>query len=111
MKFSHFCEGSEPYIRLPSLGIWQRDWDSPGNLTLESSGICLQDFHRTRGNRDSTLGGHKQNLVCAKTQGKGAVAPQEIEPALPAGVGGSPVEVRVGSGLPWVQGYWEQLCW
>ena len=38
-KFSHYCEGSEPHIRLPSLGIQQRDWESPGNLDLRASGI------------------------------------------------------------------------
>ena len=38
-KFSHCCKGSEPQIRLPSLGIQQRDWQSPGNLTLQTSGI------------------------------------------------------------------------
>ena len=30
---------SRPYIRLLSLGIWTRDWESPGNLTLKASGI------------------------------------------------------------------------
>jgi len=30
---------------------------------------------------DSFLGAHKQNLACTKTQGKGAVTPQETEPA------------------------------
>ena len=30
---------SEPHVRLPSLGIWQRDWESPGNLTLKSAGF------------------------------------------------------------------------
>lgn len=38
-EFFHCREGSEPHIRLPSLGIWQRDWESPGNLTLKASGI------------------------------------------------------------------------
>ena len=27
-KFLHYCEGSEPHVRLPNLGIWQRDWES-----------------------------------------------------------------------------------
>jgi len=35
--------------------------ESPGNLTLKARGI--QDFHRTGGNGDSSLEGHKQNLV------------------------------------------------
>jgi len=38
-KFSHYCEGSKPHIRLPSLGIQQRDRESPGNLDLRASGI------------------------------------------------------------------------
>lgn len=50
-KFSHCCEGSESHIRLPSLGIRQRDWEPPGNLTRKTSRIWLQDFHRTGGNR------------------------------------------------------------
>ena len=30
----------------------------------------MQDFNRTGGNRDSTLGGHTQSSVCIGTQGK-----------------------------------------
>ena len=30
----------------------------------------MQDFDRTGGNRDSTLGGHTQSSVCMGTQGK-----------------------------------------
>ena len=82
-KFSHHCDGSEHLIRLPSLGVWQRDRKSPGNLTLKASGIWLLDFHRTGGNRDSSLGRHKQNLACTKTQRKGAGTPQETESKFP----------------------------
>ena len=60
------------------------------------------------GETDSTLGGHKQGLACTKTQGKGAVTPQKTEPDLNAGVGGSPVEVRVSSGLPQGSGHGQQ---
>ena len=98
MKFSHCCEGSEPHIRLPSLSIQKRDWESPGNLTLKASRIWWQDFHRPGRNTDSTLQGHKQKLVCTKTQQKGAVPPLDNEPDLPANAGGSPVEVWVSSG-------------
>ena len=49
-KFSHSCKGSRPHIRLPNLGIWQRDWKSPGKLTLKYSRIQCQNFHRTRRN-------------------------------------------------------------
>ena len=38
-KFSPCCKGSEPRNRLPSLGIQQRDWESPGNVTLKTSSI------------------------------------------------------------------------
>ena len=40
--------------------------------------------HRTStGLGRQTLGGHKQNLVCTRTQEKGAVTPQEADPDLP----------------------------
>ena len=44
------------------------------------------------------------------TQGEGAVTPQ-IEPDLPASVGGSPAEAVVGCGSPWEQGHWQQKFW
>ena len=44
-------------------------------------------------------GGHKQNLVCTRTQEKGVVTPQETDPDLPVSVQASPVEVWVGGGL------------
>ena len=50
-KFLRCWVGSKPRIRLPNLGIQQRDWESPGNLTLKDSGIWLQNLHRTEGNR------------------------------------------------------------
>ena len=46
-----------------------------------------------------TLGGHKQNLVCTKTQEKGAVTPQETDPDLPMSVQASLEEAWVSSGL------------
>ena len=52
-----------------------------------------------------TLGGHKQNLVCTRTQEKEAVTPQETDPDLPVSVQESPAEVWVGSGLLQDQGY------
>ena len=55
-------------------------------------------LHRTRGNKDSSLGGHKQNLD--KTQREGAMSPQETDPKLSASVGGSLVEVWVGRASP-----------
>ena len=43
--------------------------------------------------------------ACTKTQGKGAVTPQEIEPDLLDSVGCSLEEMWVGSGLPEGQGH------
>ena len=40
----------------------------------------MLDFHRTGGNRDSTVERHTKKLVCTRTQGKGAVTLQETEP-------------------------------
>ena len=47
----------------------------------------------------SPLGGHKQNLVCTRTQEKGAVTPQETDPDMPVSVQESPVETWVGGSL------------
>ena len=46
------------------------------------------------------LGGHKENLVCTRTQEKGAVTPQETDPDLPVRVQESPAEAWVSGGLP-----------
>ena len=46
-----------------------------------------------------TLGGHKQNLVCTRTQEKGAVTPQETDPDLSVSVQESLAEVWVDGGL------------
>ena len=58
-KFSHDCESSAPHIKEPSLRFSQRDLEFPGHLTLKGSGIWLQEFHRSRWNRHTILGGHK----------------------------------------------------
>ena len=47
-KSSHFQESYRTHNRFPNLGIWQKDCETPGNLTLEASGIWLQTLHRTR---------------------------------------------------------------
>ena len=46
-KLLHCCKNSRPHDRFPSLETWQRDWEPPRNLTLKTSGIWLQNFHRT----------------------------------------------------------------
>ena len=69
-KSTHWSEDSEPHVRFPNLGVWQQEEEFLENQTLKPSGNWLQDFDRTGGNRDSTLGGHTQNSVCIGTQGK-----------------------------------------
>ena len=54
------------------------------------------DYRPSRGLRETetpSLGGHKQNFACTKTQRRGAVSPEETEPKLPDSVGGPAVEV------------------
>ena len=46
-KFSHCYKSSRTHNGFPNQGIQQRDWEAPRNLTLEASGIWLQNFHRT----------------------------------------------------------------
>ena len=67
---TQWSEDSEPHIRLPNLGVWQQEEEFPENQTLKASGIWLQDFNRTGGNRDSTLEGHTQSSLSIRTQGK-----------------------------------------
>ena len=99
-KFSHCCEGSEPHARLPSLGIQQRDWVSPGIWPWRPASLIIE-LPQDEGKQISFLeGGHKQNLSHTKTQRKGRATPQETEPKLPASAGGSAVEAWVGRGSP-----------
>ena len=103
-KLPHCYKNSRAHNRFPNLGIQQRNWEDPGNLTLKASRIWLQRCHRTG---KQTLG--KQNLVRTRTQEKGAVTPQETEPDLPVSIQESLAEARVdNSGLPWGQGHWIQ---
>ena len=66
------------------------------NPTIEPPGLS-QDW-------ETDLRGHKQNLVCTRTQEEGTVTPQENDPDLPMSVQESPTEVWVIGGL--LQG-WE----
>ena len=86
----------------------------PGNLALKASRIWLQDFHRTRANRDSSLG-----RAQTKPQRKGASLPlhqaSEVSSSDPLGDwtkpparAGSPVAARVGRGSPQGWRHWQQ---
>ena len=74
-------------VIFPTLGLLQAD-----SLLSELPG------------KPSTLVGHKQILVYARTQEKGAVSPQDTELGLPISVGGSPLEEWAGSGSSWDTG-------
>ena len=51
-------------------GVRQKEEEFLENQTLKPSGNWLQDFDRTGGNRDSTLGGHTKSSVRIGTQRK-----------------------------------------
>ena len=54
--FSHCSESSETHVRLPSLGAWQRNQESPGNVTLKAAGFDPMTF---TGLRETVLEGTK----------------------------------------------------
>ena len=56
-------------MRLPWLDVWQQEEEAPENLALKASEAWLQEFHRIGANKNSTLGGHIQGLMCTRTQG------------------------------------------
>ena len=64
----HRSENSEPHVRLCILGMWHQA-EPPENLPLKATRTWLQEFNRTGGNRNSTLGGCTQSLICTRTQG------------------------------------------
>ena len=57
------------------------------------------DYKSYTGLGKQTHGGHKQNLVLTKTQEKGAVTTQEIDPDLSVSIQESLAEVWVSGGL------------
>ena len=74
------------------------------HLSIVLQALCLSDLipRATRtytGLGKPTLGGQKQNLVCTRTKEKGAVTPQETDPALPISVQETLVEAWVDGGL------------
>ena len=83
--------------------------EAPRELDFGGQWDLITELPQNWGNRLS--GGHKQNLVHTRIQGKGAVIPQETEPDLPSSVGGSLVKVWVSSGSPWGWGHWQQQSW
>ena len=89
-KFLDCCKSSRVHNRFPNLGIWQRESEPPGNLTLKASGIWLQNSPRT-GETDSRRAQH----CVHQDPGERNSDPREAEPDLPVSVWGSPAEVWV----------------
>ena len=44
--------------------------EPPEHLALNASGACVQELHRTGGNRDPILERHTQTFTCTGSQGK-----------------------------------------
>ena len=59
-----------PTSSFPTWGVWQWEEETSVNLAYKASRFWSQDFHRTGGNRNSTIGGHTQGIMCTRTQGK-----------------------------------------
>ena len=57
------------------------------------------DYRTYTGLGKQTLGGHKRNPVCTRTQEKGVVTPKDTDPDLPVSVQESLAEAEVSSGL------------
>ena len=80
----------------------------PGYGLSPLGGGRHEPHHRTTrtytGLGKQALGRHKQNLVCTRTQEKGAVTPLETDPDMPMSVQESLEEAKVSSGLHRVGG-------
>ena len=57
------------------------------------------DYRTSSGLGKQALGGHKQNLVCTRTQEKGEVTSQETDPDLPMNIQESLAEAWIGRDL------------
>lgn len=68
-SFSHRSEGSEPRIRLPSLGHLAPGRGAPRALGFETSGAELQEPHGTEGKQTPLLE-RTPGLTCTGTLGK-----------------------------------------
>ena len=81
-KLFHRGKILRPMSSFPAWGSYERR--VPRVWLWRSEGFDLQSFHRTEGNRDSTLGGCTPSLMCTKSQGRKAVTPKKTEPDRPA---------------------------
>ena len=83
----------------------------PENQTLKTNRIWLQDFYRTRGNRDSTLGGHTQCSMHIRIQGKEQWPHRRLNQTYLLVLEGLLQRQGGVCGSPWGQGHWQQKFW
>ena len=74
-------------------------------LSISSGGRSTIELQELTQDWEIALEKHKEDLVCTRTQEKGAGTPQKTDPDLPISVQDSLAEAWVGGGL--LQG-WEQ---
>ena len=103
MKVLSLMSGFPIWESAKGMGI-PREFNSEGQWDL------ITGFPQDWGKQTPVLES-RQNLLCTKTRGKGAVTSQETEPDPPPNFGGSPVEVCVGNGSPRGQGHRQQQSW
>ena len=88
-RLTYRSESSEPHIKLPRVGIWHWEKEPLEYLALKASGACVQELHRTAGNRDPILQRRTQTSTCTGSQGK-AESPWESGSTLTTVLGGHP---------------------
>ena len=104
-KFSHCCKSCRAHNRFSNLGFWWRDWEPPGNLTWKVSRISLQNFHRAKVT-DSWRA--QENLMCTRTEEKGAVTPEETELDFPLSVQEALAAAVLGGSGCWPKSSWRR---
>ena len=50
-RLTYRSESSEPHIKSLDMWIWHWEKETPEHLALKASGACVQELHRTGGNR------------------------------------------------------------
>ena len=94
----------------PTWGIQQRDWESPGNLTLKVRGL---DYRASTGlGKTETPGGH-QHTLCTQHPEQRSSGPTRDWADLPVRVWGSPADVwaHLGVGALTTAVLGGAVCW
>ena len=102
-RLTYRSESYENHIKSPCLWIWHWEKEPPEHLALKASGVCVQELHRTGGNRDPDFKRCTQIFTCTGFQGK-AKSPSDSGPDLTAVLGGSPSKRGGECGLLWGKG-------